>query len=312
MSTRNTLIISALLAVVTACDQHKSRQGAVTKMDDALPVVYAVNYPLEYFARRIGGHEIKVVFDAPKDVDPAFWQPTDDQIASMQNAGLILMNGASYSKWADKASLPEAKVLDTSSAFQGKFIVMKNAVSHSHGKQGEHSHDGISFTTWIDFQQAIMQADAICEACKSLKPNAEAVEQFALNFDAIKIDLLALDTRMLDVGKKLAGRPVVASHPVYHYWARRYGINLQTVLWEPEEVPTEAQIEDLKKILAAHPAKLMIWEGEPAKESVEKLKALGLDSVVFSPCANSPATGDFLSVMRDNVAAMEKMASPVL
>ncbi|HEY2574435.1 MAG TPA: zinc ABC transporter substrate-binding protein, partial [Verrucomicrobiaceae bacterium] len=187
-----------------------------------------------------------------------------------------------------------------------KFIVVKNAVTHSHGKQGQHSHDGISFTTWIDFQQAISQADALCEALKRLKP--ESVEHFALNFDDLKKDLLALDNRMLAVGKKLANQPVVASHPVYQYWARRYGINLEALLWEPEEVPADAQMEDLKKILANHPAKWMVWEGEPADESVRKIKALGLESVVFDPCANIPDKGDLMSVMKQNVAAMEKAA----
>lgn len=311
MHSRNIWIIAALLVVITACNRQENKPGAVAKNNSTLPEVHAANYPLAYFAQRIGGHEINVVFEASKDVDPAFWQPTDDQIAAMQKAGLILMNGATYSKWAEKVTLSEAKVVDTSSAFQDKFIVVKSSVTHSHGKQGEHSHDGISFTTWIDFQQAILQADAICEAFKRLKPNEEAVEQFAMNFDALKKDLLALDLRMEAVGRKLAGRPIVASHPVYQYWARRYGINLQAVLWEPEEVPTAAQIEDLKKIIIAHPAKLMVWEDEPAKESVEKLKVLELDSVVFNPCGNTPGGGDFLSVMRDNVTGMEKMVDAV-
>ena len=34
--------------------------------------VYTVNYPLAYFAERVGGKHIQVVFPAPSDVDPAF------------------------------------------------------------------------------------------------------------------------------------------------------------------------------------------------------------------------------------------------
>jgi zinc transport system substrate-binding protein len=294
--------------MLSACEKDKARTGSAGATSSALPVVCAVNYPLAYFARRIGGHEITVAFDAPKDVDPAFWQPSDKQIAFFQSASLILMNGATYSKWADKATLPEANVVDSSSAFQDRFIVVKSSVTHSHGKDGVHSHDGTAFTTWLDFQQAISQADAICEAFKRLKPNGEALEQFAMNFDAFKKDLLALDSQMEAVCKKLDNRPVVASHPVYQYWARRYGINLQSVLWEPEEIPTDAQMDDLKKILTTHPARLMIWEGVPRKESVEKLRAIGVESVVFDPCANTPENGDFLSVMRENVAGIERVA----
>ena len=37
-------------------------------------IVYTVNYPLYYFAERIGGEYIQVVLPAPPDVDPAFWE----------------------------------------------------------------------------------------------------------------------------------------------------------------------------------------------------------------------------------------------
>jgi zinc transport system substrate-binding protein len=50
----------------------------------------------------------------------------------------------------------------------------------------------------------------------------------------------------------------------------------------------------------------MIWEGEPSKTSVEALAGLGLQSVVFDPCGNVPASGDFMTVMKANVEAMEK------
>jgi zinc transport system substrate-binding protein len=93
---------------------------------------------------------------------------------------------------------------------------------------------------------------------------------------------------------------------VYHYFARRYALNLQAVLWEPETVPDDKAMEELKAILAKHPAKWMIWEGEPAKESVAKLDAIGVKSVVFDPCGNVPDAGDFLSVMKANVEALEK------
>ena len=111
---------------------------------------------------------------------------------------------------------------------------------------------------------------------------------------------------MKAVGQRMKDQPVVASHPVYQYFARRYGISLQAVLWEPETVPDDKAIAELQSILAKHPAKWMIWEGEPAKESVAKIQALGLQSVVFAPSGNVPDEGDFMTVMQANVAAMEK------
>ena len=257
------------------------------------------NYPLQYFAERIGGSAVDVVFPAPGDEDPVFWQPDDAAIAQYQDADVVLMNGATYSKWAEKVTLPQSKIVDTSAAFKADFIEIKADATHSHGPGGEHSHSGTAFTTWVDLTQAIQQAEAVKNALNKHAPDAEK------NFSALKTDLEALDARLLAVGKRIANAPLVASHPVYHYLARRYALNLTAVLWEPETVPDDMAMGDLKAILAKHPAKWMIWEGEPAEESVAKLDAIGVTSVVFDPCGNVPDDGDFLSIMKANVEALE-------
>jgi zinc transport system substrate-binding protein len=49
----------------------------------------------------------------------------------------------------------------------------------------------------------------------------------------------------------------------------------------------------------------MLWEGDPIKESVEKLKEFGVNSLVFSQCSNIPAKGDFMSVMQQNIETLK-------
>ena len=57
-------------------------------------------------------------------------------------------------------------------------------------------------------------------------------------------------------------------------------------------------------LLESHSARVMLWEAKPRVETSDRLKALGVRSVVFAPCANVPATGDFISIMRQNIAAL--------
>ena len=141
-------------------------------------------------------------------------------------------------------------------------------------------------------------------ALEKFTPDAEK------NFAALKSDLETLDARLIAVGKRLTNAPLVASHPVYHYFARRYALNLQAVLWEPETVPDDKAMEELKAILAKHPAKWMIWEDEPNPKAVEKLKALGISSVVFKPSGNKPEEGDFLTQMRKNIESIKPAFAP--
>lgn len=299
-----------LFAFVLAGCKPASNEAPAVGSVPSLPVqsgkpqVIVANYPLQYFAQRLAGDAIEVRFLAPKDEDPAFWQPDEAAIAAFQKADLVLMNGATYSKWADKVTLPESKVVDTSAAFANNYIEVKDATTHSHGPGGEHSHNGTAFTTWIDFQQASLQARSVGAALTRLVPSAkEAIEK---NLETLKEELDALDERLVVASRRWGSQPIVASHPVYHYLARRYGLNLRSLLWEPENIPDDKAMTDLNMLLATHRARWMIWEGEPAKESVAKLDAIGVKSVVFDPCGNVPDAGDFLNVMKANVEALEK------
>jgi len=267
--------------------------------------IYVVNYPLQYFAQRIAGEHAEVTFPTTGDEDPALWQPTIEIIAGYQQADLILLNGANYAKWVDRVSLPHRKLVDTSASFRDHYIHVKAGTTHSHGPGGDHSHTGTAFTTWLDFNQAAEQARAIADAMTRKQPALEEV--FVRNFTALEADLLALDKLIQSIVATRPDLPLMASHPVYQYFQRRYGLNLQSVMWEPGEVPGEVQWTGLERILKEHPARWMIWESEPHPQSVKRLRGMGVESIVFNPAANRSEAGDFLSVMRQNVTHLQRV-----
>jgi zinc transport system substrate-binding protein len=291
-----------LLVLLVGCGGDKE-QAAMEKADGPL-AVRAVNYPLAYFATRIGGGQVKAAYPGPADEDPAFWQPEIAEIGQFQAADLILLNGAGYAKWVPMASLPASKTVDTSRGFTDRFIVEEEAATHTHGPGGDHAHAGTAFTTWLDFSQAEKQAAAIRDALKAARPEHAAT--FEANFTKLASDLRSLDEKIATIVKGKNDRPLVASHPVYQYLARAQDLNLKSVLWEPQTVPGRSAMMNLKDILKGHSAAWMIWEAEPVAESVIMLEEMGVESMVFDPCASQPDEGDFLSVMRRNVQELAK------
>lgn len=267
--------------------------------------VYVVNYPLKYFAERIGGDYVKVGFPVPAGVDPAYWNPDLADIAAYQKADLILLNGAGYAKWIAKVSLPRSKMVDTSRKFKNRYIVTKDAMTHSHGAAGQHAHEALAFTTWLDLTLVIRQAEAVASAMGRKRP--ELRDTFQRNYGGLAKDLSALDQDIQTIVSKDPSVPLIVSHPVYDYFTRRYGLNIMSVHWEPDEVPGNEQWSALKSILMRHPAKWMIWEGRPVQASAKRLKALGVDSIVFDPCGSVPDQGDFMTVMRRNVDNLRKV-----
>jgi zinc transport system substrate-binding protein len=260
--------------------------------------IYTVNYPLQYFAERIGGDYVNVFFPAPSDVDPAFWTPEREVIRQYQKADLILLNGADYAKWIDRVTLPKSKLVDTSRSFKSDYIPLEDTATHSHGPAGEHAHTGVAFTTWLDPLLAIKQADSIKEALIKLMP--EHKDTFISNYESLKNDLEDLNNKIMKIVSINPEKPLLASHPVYQYLAMRYNLNLRSVHWEPDEVPGTDQVKELDIILENHPAEWMIWEDEPEAETEALLRERGIQTLVFNPSSNTPEEGDYLEVMNRN------------
>lgn len=275
--------------------------GGVT---NATPLrVVTSNYPLTYFAERIGGSRVLVNFPVPSDEDPSFWKPDSKAVSAMQRAELILLNGADYEKWLSKVSLSKFKVADTSAGFKDQFIRIENAVTHSHGPGGMHSHDGLANNIWLDFDLASKQAAAVAEAMSRKRP--ELHDQFMENLKALQTDLAGLDQELKTLTSTKPGLALFGSHPVYQYLAKRYGLNLKMVHWEANEIPPESEWSNLKKTLANHPARWMLWEAQPDAAIVERLKKEGVQSLVFEPAANRPESGDLLEVMKQNITNLQ-------
>ncbi len=291
--------------LVCACSGEDPAGRAPTERGPDELLVYSVNYPLAYFAEQIAASQAEVRFPTPADIDPADWSPTPEEVAQFQEADLILLNGGGYARWLERASLRRARLVDTSTSFRDQLIELRGGISHVHGPSGEDSHTGTATTTWLDPALAIEQARAIAEALARARPSRAAA--FRERLAALEAELIELDEQLAAATAKLGGMPILFSHPVYQYLEQRYHLNGRSLHWEPDEVPEPEMWHELEASLENHPARLMIWEAEPRAETVRRLDALGIRITVFSPCANAPAEGNWISTMRAGAVAIEEM-----
>lgn len=308
-SMRPTIAVVLMSAFCLNGCSGRSAKETKDQPDRSALKILTVNYPLKYFADRIGGEQVDVVFPAPRDEDPAFWAPDTETVLAFQQADLVLLNGANYAKWVSRVTLPQSKLVNTSELFEDRYVVIKNAVSHSHGPGEEHAHDGIAFTTWLDPELAIAQAQTVYRALVQARPAHLAL--FDRNYQSLENDLHALDERFKKGVGHGASQPVVFSHPVFQYLQRRYRLDGKSVHWEPDEIPADDAWIALATLVKNHPATWMIWEGEPTVESVDRLLELGIRSAVFDPCSNTPESGDWLGVMNRNAEELTRVFSEI-
>jgi zinc transport system substrate-binding protein len=300
------LLILALPACGPATEEPDNGEAPAV----AAPKVIASNYPLYFFASEILGDGGGIELSLPAMTgDPADWRPDASAVADLQQADLILLNGAGYEAWLDWVTLPADRLLDTSASLSGQLIPLREETVHQHGPGGEHSHTGVAFTLWLDPELAIAQASAIERALSSMAP--EQAASFRRNLAGLVDRLQALDEDLRRAFDSLDGQPLLFSHPVYQYLQARYGLNGVSLHWEPEESPSMKSWIELGEILSGHAARLMLWEGEPMAETRERLLQLNVRPVVFDPVANRPERGNFFDAMRGNLERLNALQSPL-
>ena len=186
------LTLSALFGLLTACDNKPQQATGPQIQLSSLPYsVYTVNYPLQYFAQRIGGEFIAALYPGPPDKDPAYWKPDVEAVVDYQQADLIVLNGVGYANWVKQVSLPLSKQVDTSAGFTDQLLPVSDKIAHTHGPTGEHVHDDLAFTVWLDPELAILQAKAVHSALLPLL--ADKAEILDANLLALSKELQLLD-----------------------------------------------------------------------------------------------------------------------
>ena len=299
----NKIHFAFFILLLVSCTSEKK---APQEKELGKPLVISVNYPLHYFAQRIGGDLIRAEFPLPNDIDPAFWKPKAEAVHRFQKANLILDNGADYAKWMKQVSLPQSKILNTSSEFTEALLREARGVSHSHGPEGEHSHGELAFTIWLNFRLAIRQAEAIRTSLMKIMPEQE--ELLETNFKSLSSDLKSLDLQISEIALNFKGRTLLASHPVYQYLGNGYDFGVDSKHWEPDQMPEPEDLESFQDKLAELNNPVMLWEAEPLPKMRQWLEEIGVEIVVFEPCGNEPNDGDFLTVMKRNLENL-KMAT---
>ena len=84
------LVLLTAFAFSGCKNTSKQENGTDIPAETTKPVVYVSNYPLYYFASRIGGDRLEIHFPAATLTDPSGWSPPADTVAAMQQADLRL------------------------------------------------------------------------------------------------------------------------------------------------------------------------------------------------------------------------------
>ena len=141
MNKRQKIFVIGVILVVIASVVATAYYSILEKERevDKLKVV-ATFYPLAFFAQQIGGEEVNVKQLIPDNTEVHSWQPSFDDILAVDEAEVIIYNGASLDRWFEEDILP---IIDSSDKAIIETSERVNLLETEQENDGhEHDHGG--------------------------------------------------------------------------------------------------------------------------------------------------------------------------
>ncbi|MGD9130371.1 MAG: zinc ABC transporter substrate-binding protein [Candidatus Bathyarchaeota archaeon] len=271
MNKRQKLLVAAtvIIVIVAVFATAFYAQQNETENDDKLKVV-ATFYPLAFFAQEIGGEEVGVTQLIPDNTEVHTWQPSSADILAVDEADVIVYNGASLDHWFKDDIL---SVIDSSN----KIIVETTTgtqllETRGETEEHEHEHEGnYDPHTWISPFIAKQQAQNIYEALIQKDPNHEGY--YSERWQNMKTRFEELDNNYMTGLSTKSKEDIFVAHSAFGYLADRYGFNQHSVIGiSADEQPSAQVYVDLVDMMIDHETYVVYVDPVYADEYAQTLK----------------------------------------
>lgn len=260
--------------------------------EDGLQVAAAF-YPLQYAASRVAGDLADVDNLTLPGKEPHDLELTVSETAQIVEADLVVYEQGFQPAVDDGIDQnAEGTVLDVTA--------VADLLSSDEGDPDPHF--------WQDPLRMAAVGDALAEELAEIDPGH--ADDFRANAADLRADLETLDAEYAEGLADCDRDTVVVSHDAFGYLAK-YGLDLAPVAGlSPDAEPTPADLADLQQLIDEEGITTVFSETLGSPRFTRPLaEDLGLRSEVLDPLeglAGADDSTDYLSLMRDNLAALQQ------
>lgn len=254
MTTKNILIIGVIALVLiggiysirhhTTPTEHATQPPSSGKLH-----IVASFYPMAFFAEQIAGDKADVVNITPAGAEPHDYEPSTQDIAQLEQANLIILNG-NVEPWDDKikANLEHTSVHILTA---GEGLTTRTLTEE--GKKGTDPH------VWLDPILAKQEVQKISDAIIAINPTH--TEQYKANTKVLLEKLDQLDAAYKAGLSACTTKDIVTSHAAFGYLAAQYGLNQIPIAGlSPDEEPSAQSLVDTANFVRQHNVKYIFFE----------------------------------------------------
>lgn len=302
------IALIAVFALVAGCP----KKSASTRTQVAVSI-----FPIYDLTRTVAGPDADVVLLLPPGKSEHTFDPTPRDIERVAACQLGVMVGLGLDPWMEKLvrdAAPNAHVLKVGDRVPTR-TMEKPDVEAEEEERGaahhdEHHHGMIDPHVWLDPSRARLIVKAIGEELA----RTDAAHAMAYRKRAAELDkkLEALDHETEKRISALNAKGIITFHGSFGYFAERYKLPIVAVIEPyPGSTPSGAYLKRVLDIAKNKDVQAIFSEPQldprPAKTiATEGSVALG----VLDPVGGSKGVESYESLIRFNVAALEKALGP--
>ncbi|HGA1369589.1 TPA: ZinT/AdcA family metal-binding protein [Streptococcus suis] len=302
------LSVSALL--LGACG------NSTASTEDGKLDIVTTFYPVYEFTKQVTGDEANVELLVKAGTEVHGYEPSAKDIARIQEADAFVYENENMETWVHdvEKSLDTTKV-NAISATEGMLLLPggeEEHEGHDHSEEG-HSH-AYDPHVWLSPERAITLVENIRDSLVAKYP--EKKDAFETNAAAYIEKLDALDAKYSETLSAAKQKYFVTQHTAFAYLALDYGLKQVSITGvAADEDPTPSRLAELTEYINKYGIKYIYFEENASKSVAETLaKETGVQLDVLNPLESLTDEDmkngkDYISVMEDNLTALEKTTS---
>ena len=277
------LWVALVATVAAACQEAPAPPGK--------PLVVASFYPMYEFSRQVAGDRAEVVSLVPPGVEPHDWEPSPQKLVEVQNARLLVYNGAGFEPWVDKllhdVTGKKIIVIETTRGLDLIPAAEAGAAGSppkAAGRDAGHTQNGGGDPhVWLDPVLAQSQVEAIRAGLTQGDPANKAT--YDDHARAFRARLAALDAAFQAGLHDCEHRDIVVSHAAFAYLARRYRLTQVAVMGlAPESEPSPAELAAIANLARRRKVTYIFFETLVSSRLAETLaREIGAKTLVLNP-----------------------------
>lgn len=300
---RAAILVISIVIPLTAFMLWFSDQGKISSLAEEEQIkVLTSFYPLYEFTKEVGKERINVSIIVPQGIEPHDWEPTIQDLQKMQQADMIIINGAGFETWLEDfvTNNQNAVIVDTSNGIE----LIEDSIIHENEKHDDSLNEDPHI--WLDPVLAKKQIENIAYALAKLDP--KNAEYYNKNADAYNTKLNTLDNKIRTDLSTCNKKDFIAFHNAFAYFAKEYDLNQHTIIGiNPQAEPTAATLQQIIENAKSLDLNIIFTE-EAVNPRISEVLAneIGGKVLVLSPIEIPDENNDYISKMEQNLANLKE------